>query len=86
MVYYQIPNSYGLVVLKSHKLIKKGTLNLSSDNRITVDRQISSNTGTTSMNQQALEKIVLSHIAEEEAAEDKVKRLSKACDYSKSIG
>lgn len=37
------------------------------------------------MNPQALDKIVLSHMAEEEAAEDKVKRNSIGVDYSRSI-
>jgi len=37
------------------------------------------------MNPQALDKIVLSHMAEEEAAEDKVMRNSIGVDYSRSI-
>jgi hypothetical protein len=86
MVYYQIPRSYGLVVLKSHKIIKKATFNLLADNRITTDPLISSKTGKSSMNSQPLEKIVLFHMAEEEAAEEKVKRNSIGCDFKKCIG
>lgn len=75
IVYYRIPASYSLVVLKRHKSIRDLQKNGSAMNDL---RNLSAN-------QNNAADLVISNLAMDEAAEDKLLRNSMGVDNSKSI-